>query len=47
MTHLMVAAPPLILGMDLRILDQNDWGGPEQKIRFGKELNLRDHIKHL
>ena len=29
----MVAAP-LILGMDLNISDQNNWGGPEQKINF-------------
>ena len=31
----MVAAPPLlILGGDLKISDQNNWGGPEQKIKF-------------
>ena len=36
----MVAAP-LILGGDLKISDQNNWGGPEQKIKFGGELNLR------
>ena len=28
---------------DLKISDQNNWGGPEQKIKFffGGELNLR------
>ena len=30
---LMVAAP-LILGEDLKISDQNNWGVPEQKITF-------------
>ena len=30
----MVAAPPNFRG-DLRISDQNNWGGPEQKIKFG------------
>ena len=38
----MVAAPPpLILGGYLKISDQNNWGGSEQKIKFGGELNLR------
>ena len=42
----MVAAPPPpppppILGRDLKISGQNNWGGPEQKIKFGGELNLR------
>ena len=42
----MVAAPPPhpILGGDLKISDQTNWGGggPEQKIKFGgTELNLR------
>ena len=44
----MVAAPPpLILGGgDLKISDQNNWGGPEQKIKFrGGELNLRGQLK--
>ena len=36
----MVAAP-LILGGDLKISDQNNWGRPEQKIKFGGDLNLR------
>ena len=36
----MVAAP-LILGRDLKISDQNNWGVPEQKIKFGGELNFR------
>ena len=33
----MVAAPPLISGGDLKISDQNNWGGGglEQKIKFG------------
>ena len=33
----MVAATPLILVVDLKISDQNNWGGgaePEQKIKF-------------
>ena len=30
-----VEAPPLILGGGLKITDQNDWGGPEQNIKFG------------
>ena len=30
----MVAATPNFRG-DLRISDQNNWGGPEQKIKFG------------
>ena len=29
----MVAAP-LFLGWDLKISDQNNWVGPEQKIKF-------------
>ena len=38
----MVAAPPKFYGGgDRKISDQNDWGGPEQKIKFGGELNLR------
>ena len=39
----MLAAPPNFRG-DLKISDQNNWGGgrgPEQKIKFGEELNLR------
>ena len=39
----MVAAP-LILGGGLKISDQNNWGGPEQKIKFGGELNLRGDL---
>ena len=44
----MVAAPPPppILGGDLKISDQNNWGGgPEQKIKFGGELNLSGDLK--
>ena len=26
---------------DIKISDQNNWGGPEQKIKFGVELNFR------
>ena len=42
----MVAAPPPPnFRGDLRISDQNNWGGPEQKIKFGWgevwELNFR------
>ena len=41
----MVAAP-LILGGDLNILDQNNWGGPEQNIKFGGgEQNLMGVLK--
>ena len=40
----MVAAP-LILGKDLKISDQINWRGPEQKIKFGGELNLRGDLK--
>ena len=40
----MIAAP-LILGGDLKISDQNNWGGPEQKIKYGGELNLREDLK--
>ena len=33
---------PLILGEGgLKISDQNNWRGPEQKIKLGGELNLR------
>ena len=28
-------APPPYLGGELKISDQNNWGGPEQKINFG------------
>ena len=31
----MVAAPSLILEGDLKISDQDNWGGSEQKIKFG------------
>ena len=38
--------PPLpILGGDLKISDQNKWGGPEQKIKFGGKLNLRGDLR--
>ena len=30
---------------DLKISYQNNWGGPEQKIKFGGELNLRGDLK--
>ena len=39
-----MAAAPLILAGDLKISDQNNWGGPEQKIKFGGELNLRGDL---
>ena len=32
--------PPLILGRDLKISDQNNWGEPEQNIKFGGDLNF-------
>ena len=40
------SAPPLILGGDLNISDQNNWGAPEQKIKFGVELNFRGAYEH-
>ena len=44
----MVAAPPppnLILGGGgLKMSDQNNWEGPEQKIKFGGELNFRGSL---
>ena len=33
--------PPLILAEELKVSDQNNWEGTEQKIKFGGELNLR------
>ena len=40
------SSPPLILGGDLKMSDQDNWGGgPEQKIKFGGELNLRGDLK--
>ena len=44
----MVAAPPPPnFRGDLKILDQNNWEGPEQKIKFGEGggLNLRGDLK--
>ena len=40
-------AAPLILGGGggLKISDQNNWGVPEQKIKLGGELNLREDLK--
>ena len=41
----MVAAATNFRG-DLKISDQNNCGGgPEQKIKFGGELNLRESLK--
>ena len=37
----MVAAPPLILGGNLKILDQNNWGDLIKKLNFGGKLNFR------
>ena len=42
---MIAAPPPPILGEDLKISDQNNWGGPEQKIKFGGELNLRGDLE--
>ena len=36
--------PPNFRG-DLNISDQNNWGRPEQKIKFEGELNLRGNLK--
>ena len=41
----MVAAPSNFRGGDLKISDQNNWGGPEQNIKFGGELDLRGDLK--
>ena len=45
----MVAAPPHhhhnFRDGDLKISDQNNWGEPGQKIKFGRELNLRGDLK--
>ena len=30
---------------DLKISDQNNWGGTEQKIKFEVDLNLRGDLK--
>ena len=39
----MVADPLILGGGDLKISDQNNWGGPNQKIKFGgAELNFRE-----
>ena len=47
--QIMVAAPlapPTILEGDPKISDQNNWEGPEQKVKFfGGELNLRGELK--
>ena len=36
----MVVAP-LIIGRDLKISEQNNWGALRKKIKFGWELDLR------
>ena len=38
------SSPPNFRG-DLKISDQNNWGGPEQKVKFLGELNLRGDLK--
>ena len=45
--HIMVAAPPPILEGDLKISDQNNWGGPEQKIKFGGGAKFKGGPKIL
>ena len=40
-----VAAPLILGGGALKISDQNNWGGPEQKIKFRGELNLKGALK--
>ena len=42
MTH--GSSPPNFRG-DQKSSDQNNWGGPEQKIKLGGELNLRGGLK--
>ena len=41
----MVAAPPNFRGGDLKISDKNNWRGPDQKIKFEGELNLRGDLQ--
>ena len=40
----MVTAP-LILGGGLKISDQNNWGEPEQKIKFGGGAKFKGYLK--
>ena len=40
-----MVAVPVILGEAQKISDQNNWGRPEQKIKFAGELNLRGDLK--
>ena len=42
-----MAAAPLILAGDLKISDQNNWGGPEQKIKFGAGAKFKGGPKIL
>ena len=44
-SYMVAAPPPLILGGDLKISDQNNLGGPEQKVKFKGKLNLRGDLK--
>ena len=39
--------PPLILGGDLKMSDQDNWGGPEQKIKFGGGAKFKGGTKTL
>ena len=43
----MVAAPQPALNFsgDLKISDQNNWGEPEQKIKFGEEAQFKGGLK--
>ena len=41
-----MVADPLILGGDLKISDQNNWGRPEQKIKFGGGMNIVGKADH-
>ena len=41
------APPPLILGGDLKSSVQNNWGGPEQKIKFGGGPKFKGEPKIL
>ena len=44
----MVAAPPPNFRGDLKISDQNNWGGgPEQKIKFGGGAKFKAEPKIL
>ena len=44
---MIAAPPPPILGEDLKISDQNNWGGPEQNIKFREGAKFKGGPKIL